>query len=226
MDDTTDTLNGTSVQLIRMADGTLIDPLTKRPINQGLTTRKDSKRDEAVDADGDDDDNDEVSDSDTDVDIVLRPTARRSIMDIALNPQQMAFINNVLVYTLYGLPDDEVAMQCNCTVHDVLVVRDLDDYGRMYDALLQGLRLAYSSTVNGIFADAAPKMARKMIAKTKNKSADISMAAIKDVLDRAGHRPADRVEHNHSHSFGDELVIRVIRETDREVIPTLELNRA
>lgn len=216
------TADGISVRLIRLADGTLIDPSTRKPINEGLTARKDRKNDEETDDTPDEDTDDEEAATG----IVLRPVRRRSVMDIALNPQQMAFINNVLVYTLWGLPDDEVAMQCNCTVHDVHIVRDLDDYRKMYEGLLEGLRAAYSDTVTGLFADAAPKMAKKMIKKADHKSADISMAAMKDILDRAGHRPVDRVEHSHQFGFGNELVIRVIKQSDEEKIPTLELNRA
>lgn len=225
---TDNTADGISVRLIRLADGTLIDPSTRKPINEGLTARNrgdDGSREEGR-VSSDDEADDGSDDEGTGVDIVLRPVHRRSIMDIALNPQQMAFINNVLVYTLWGLPDDEVATMCNCTVHDVHIVRDLDDYRKMYEGLLEGLRAAYTNTVTGIFADAAPKMAKKMIKKADSKSADISIAAMKDILDRAGHRPADRVEHNHAFGFGSELVIRVIKQSEEEKIPTLELNRA
>lgn len=220
MSATEDTISGKSVQLIRLADGQLIDPLTREPINAKPAVKPAQRTAtlvEETEDDIEDEDDEEVSD------MLIRPTARRSIMDIALNKQQMAMINNVLVYTLYGLPDDEVAIQCNCAVHNVHVIRDLDDYRRMYDALIDGLRSAYSSTVQGIIQDAAPVAARSIVRKMKNKSSDISMAAIKDVLDRAGHRPADRVEH--SHSFGEgELVIRVIQQNDEKSIPTLELN--
>lgn len=219
-------IEGNSVQLIRLANGLLIDPLTREPINmqpaKSAARPAQSRTPEPIEPEEDDEDADEDDDAEVN-DLTLRPTARRSIMDLALSPQQMAMINNVLVYTLYGLPDDEISIQCNCAVHHIHVIRDLDDYKRMYTALVEGLRAAYTNTVQGIIQDAAPIAARSIVRKMKNKSQDISMAAIKDVLDRSGHRPADRVEH--SHSFGEgELVIRVIRQDDEKSIPTLELD--
>lgn len=222
MTDMNDTLDGKSVQLIRLADGTLIDPLTRAPLNVPSAKKPSAERREQSEPETDD----EEEDDDTDEAMGrmdVRPVHRRSLMEFALTAPQMAMINNVLVYTLYGLPDDEVALMCNCTVHNVHVVRDLDDYQRMYDALIDGLRAAYGATVQGILHDAAPVAARSIVKKMKNKSQDISMAAIKDVLDRAGHRPADRVEHTHMFGDGSELVIRVIRESEKEEIPTLEL---
>ena len=148
-------------------------------------------------------------------------TSRRSIMDLKLPPKQMAFVNNILVYTLFGLPVDEIAMQCSCSQETVLMVRGLEEYKRVYDALVDALRAAYAGSVQGILAAAAPNAARKMVKKMKDKSGDIALAAVKDVLDRTGHRPADRVEHVHSLADG-ELRIRVIKQSDNS-IPTLDL---
>jgi hypothetical protein len=48
--------------------------------------------------------------------------------------------------------------------------------------------------------------------------------AAKDVLDRNGHRPADRANLAlNINGFDDELVIRVVRESERPSIPTLNV---
>ncbi len=215
------TAEAISVRLIKLADGTLIDPSTKEPISGPLAAPRRGTREEKssdpVD-EGEDEEEDDAPD-----DITIKPTARRSIMDLALAPAQMAVVNNVLVYTLWGLPDDEIALQCNCTVHQVRIVRDLDDYHRMHDALIEGLQAAQQSSVQGIIAQAAPRAAKQIIGLMKNKSADIKMTSAKDILDRAGHRPADRVEHTHNVFGNHELVIRVIKESERDALPTLEL---
>ena len=210
-----DTQNGLAVQLIRLNDGTLIDPKTREPVNAGLQSKKSSTRTTEHEESQDDDDlNDEDS-------VVVQPLARRSIVDLTLGPQQMAVINNVLVYTLWGLPDDEIAIQCNCTTHQVRVVRDLDEYSRMYNALVDGLKASFASTVDGIFTTAAPAAARTLVRRTKDKSKDIQMAAIGSILDRAGHRPVDRVEHRHT--MEGSLTVRVIKQ-DKADLPTLELS--
>ncbi len=214
------TPDGFSVRLIKLADGTLIDPTTREPINvpsaSGNRNRADASSSKEVEEDDDDDDDDIGP-------LEVRATERRSLMDLHLNAQQMAVVNNVLVYTMWGLPDDEIAMQCNCTVHQLHVIRGLDDYKRMYESLVAGVRASMSATVDGIFAEAAPKAAKGMVKLMKDKSRDIRISAQKDILDRAGHRPADRVEHTH-HVKSDELVIRVVRQSDEEAVPMMDLS--
>lgn len=205
----------TEVRMIKLADGTLINPETREPINKPVVKPAKPSKVEEPEDDDDEDEDDELS---------IVPSARRSIMDLSLDKKQMAFINNVLVYTLWGLPDDEIAIQCNCAIEQVEFVRDLDDYRRMHDALIGGIRDAFMSTVQGIIHDAAPKAARGMVKGLKSKHADIKHSSQKDILDRAGHRPSDRVEHIHSIDTGSELVIRVIRQSDDDNIPTLELD--
>lgn len=198
-----------SVRLIRLANGTLIDPKTREPISTNLHPQ-DKKREPEPEPEP------EIER------LNVVATERRSIMDLKLNKNQMAFINNVLVYTLYGLPPDEIAMQCSCTEDDIRIVRDLDEYKQMYDAMTDALRAAYEQSVQGILISAAPAAAKKIVRKMSDKSSDISLAAIKDVLDRSGHRPADRVEHVHSLADG-ELRIRIVKATDRDHMPTIDL---
>lgn len=212
---------GAPVNLIRLADGTLIDPLTREPISASLQPAKRNRADD-VDVVADEIEEDDEYDDD-DIDIVIVPTERRSIMDLSLSAEQMAVVNNVLVYSLWGLPDFEIAQQCNCTIHQVAIIRDLDEYKKIYSALVDGLRTAYSASIDGIFKEAAPIAAKGIVRKIKSKSPDIAMAAMKDILDRAGHRPSDKVIHEHTIGEGSELVIRVIKESDQHAIPTMEL---
>lgn len=203
-----------AVQMLRLHDGTLIDPQTKEPIAAQFSSKKDEQKEDVPD---------ELIEL---ADIALHPTVRRSIHDLGLDAKQMAFINNVLVYTLWGLPDDEIAIQCNCTINQVHFVRGLDDYKRMYGGLVEGLQAAYAGSVQGAFHSAAPRAAAQLVASMKSKASDIAFAAARDVLDRAGHRPADRVEHNHTIRGEGELVIRIIKQSDQDAIPSMELNRA
>lgn len=200
------------LQLIKLEDGTYIDPSTREPI--ALFKKDDAAKNAPPEPD-------DVEDDDV-VEQGIVPLHRRSIMDLKLTAAQMAVVNNVLVYSLWGLPDDEIAMQCACTVHHVAIVRDLDEYKRMYDALVEGLRVHLERTVQGLLHDAAPKAAKGMIRNLKNKSQDIRLSAQKDILDRTGHRPVDRVEHTHQFAAGSELTIRVIKQDDKH-LPTMEL---
>lgn len=196
-----------SVNLLRLADGTLIDPLTRVPVtgSQSLGV-------------------DEEPSSLSSTPVSITPDVRRSLLDLTLSHQQMAFVNNVLVYTLWGLPDDEIATVCGCSAVDVQIVRDLKEYGEMHDGLMDGIRRAYIATAHGIIASAADTAAGIVVNALRSKSPRMQMEAAKDVLDRSGHRPADHQSLNLKIGDEDSLVIRVVRESEKPRIPTIDLS--
>lgn len=206
-----------SVRLIRLADGTLIDPLTRQPVVPITADTSDS----GVEGDGDVEATALPSQPHT-----IAPLSRRSILDLTLNPQQMAVINNVLVYTLWGLPDDEIAMQCNCTPDEVSIVRDLEEYNRMHDALVAGVNAAYTASAHGVIAQSAVKAARIVVRALDDSSKAMRMEAAKDILDRSGHRPTDHASVVIAMGKGadDHLVIRVVRESERPHIPEMQVH--
>jgi hypothetical protein len=209
----------TSVRCIRLADGTLIDPLTRQPV--GSSTPDEGSR---IDDDG-------VGGSVTDVPSspsTIVPLTRRSLLDLTLNPQQMAVVNNVLVYTLWGLPDDEIALQCNCTVSDVHTVRDLREYRSMHDCLIAGVRASYTASAHGVISESAVAAAHVVVSNLRSASKRMQFDAAKDILDRSGHRPADHATINVAlnRDSDDALVIRVVRDSEKPNIPGMTVNGA
>jgi hypothetical protein len=211
-----------TVRMIRLADGTLIDPLTRRPIMSPRDDVDPSSLDDRIDRDGADDPAGTASYQQVGT---IAPISRRSLLDLTLSADQMAVLNNVLVYTLWGLPDDEIAIQCNCSVPDVHTVRDLDEYSRMHDALLAGMRQSYSASAHGVISKAAVAAARVVVSSLRSSSVRMQFDAARDILDRSGHRPADHSAININLNRGDDdaLVIRVVRESDLPKIPTIDL---
>lgn len=203
-----------SVHLIRLVDGTLIDPLTRAPVVHPPRA-SDAPSDSEI---GSDDVSSSIG--------VIAPLTRRSILDLTLNAQQMAVVNNVLVYTLWGLPDDEIAMQCNCTTEEVQVVRDLKEYTDMHDALIAGMRASYTASAHGIISRSAVAAANVVVGNLKSGSKSMQFDAARDILDRSGHRPADHAAINVTLNKGedDHLVIRVVRESERPHIPSYDMN--
>lgn len=205
-----------SVHLIRLADGTLIDPLTRQPVS----TPDSPKVDEATASEVEDDGTEQIASQGA-----IVPLARRSLLDLTLNAQQMAVINNVLVYTLWGLPDDEIAIQCGCELHEISVVRDLQEYATMRDALIAGVRASYTAVAHGVISKNAVTAAKVIVQNLKSNSKRMQFDAARDILDRSGHRPADHasVSINMNKGADDQLVIRVVREAERPHIPTLDI---
>lgn len=206
-----------SVHLIRLTDGTLIDPLTRQPVVPPSPATQDDAPSVDVEGDG-------VGFPDP-CNSTIAPLSRRSILDLTLTSQQMAVVNNVLVYTLWGLPDDEIAIQCGCTVGDVYTVRDLSEYTKMRDALIDGVRASYTASAHGVISKHAAAAATIIAATLKSPSKRMQFDAARDILDRSGHRPVDHssVSINLNKGTDDQLVIRVVREADRPHIPTLDI---
>lgn len=197
-----------SVNLLRLADGTLIDPLTRGPYTSAR-----------VEGDGV-----ETAPPAPEVDTIT-PTVRRSLHDLKLNRHQMAVVNNVLVYTLWGLPDDEIAIQCECTLTDVESVRNLQEYATMHDALVGGLRSSYLASAQGMISDAAIGAACVVVETSKKGRGRLQFDAARDILDRSGHRPVDRASISLNLDSGsDDLVIRVVRESEKPKIPTIDMS--
>jgi hypothetical protein len=210
----------TSVRMIRLADGTLIDPLTRAPVVAS------GSRDSRVDDDGAGG-NHPLEDIPTSPNTIV-PLARRSLLDLTLNPQQMAVVNNVLVYSMWGLPDDEIAIQCNCTVPDVHTVRDLHEYRTMHDALVAGVRASYSASAHGVISQNAVAAAHVVVSTLRSASKRMQLDAAKDILDRSGHRPTDHASINIAlnRDSEDTLVIRVVRDSEKPHIPGMTINAA
>lgn len=197
-----------SVTLLRLADGSLVDPLTRIPISAD-THREDDGVEDA---------------SPLKVDTII-PTVRRSLHDLKLSKHQMAIVNNVLVYTLWGLPDDEIAIQCSCSLNDVFAVRELSEYGLMHDSLVGGLRASFMATAQGIISNAANDAAQVVVRAAKKASGRMQFDAARDILDRSGHRPVDHASLSLSiNDGGDDLVIRVVRESEKPKIPTIDMS--
>lgn len=213
--------NAISVLLFRLADGTLIDPLTREPVNQGSSLPKDdhtkgvhstqapvSKSSKSKEVEIIEEDEDE------ELHLELAPLSRRSLHDITIPKKQMAVVCMAIMYKNWGLPDDEIALAIGITPDALDHVRNLDMYIRLETDLIESLRAAYMQSVEGVFQKASLLAAKKMVSMVNSHAADIAIASAKDVLDRSGHRPADKIEH--SIRMEQDLTIRILRQEDEE----------
>jgi nitrate reductase alpha subunit len=99
-------------------------------------------------------------------------------------------------------------------------VRANDNYDELRSMLVGEVRASQQTDVRGLLEDSADAAAERILALMDSGDEKVSLAAAKDVLDRAGHRPADVVEHRHS--FDNEMRIRIIEDQAID-IPVLEL---
>ena len=146
---------------------------------------------------------------------------RRKLADLPEVPRTMNAISAVISYTLFGLDDAEIAIAVGLTEKQVGNIKMTDAYSSMYGALVQSIMDAEMNDVRDIFRQHSRVAANVMVDSLHNGGRGDRMAAAKDFLDRAGHRPADVVEHRMRVEGG--LVIEVIKRDDTKQPPTIDV---
>lgn len=146
---------------------------------------------------------------------------RRKIGDLPDVPRTMNAIGAIMTYTLYGLDDEEIALATGLSVEQIGRIKVGDPYTQMYEAIVRTVLDTETSVVRDLFQKSARSAAETIISAMADGNRADRMAAAKDILDRAGHRPSDVVEHRHRMDGG--LVIEIIkRETSS--VPTIDMD--
>ena len=165
-----------TAQPLELADGTLINPVDGRPIQQGneyveVPTHEEAKRQ-----------------------IVA---TRRQLADLPIPPQQLNAVSLCVIYTMSGLSNTDIAIATSLTIAQVERIAEGEPFKEMYDLTRKTLLEEQSSDVRDYIQERSMHAARRVVQHTDSPTEAISLAASRDVLDRAGHRPADIVEHRH-----------------------------
>lgn len=166
----------------------------------------------------DDDDDAQSSDTMDDMgeDFEVAPVLDRTLADINSDFKTFATTLVVAACALWGLNAFSSAKVLNTTEDHINNIRDSDLYDQIFKEIRDGVRYSEASSVHGYLLANAKTAARQIVKHVKSKDGDRSLSASRDVLDRTGFRPVDRVEHHHS--FDDELVIRYVEDTKMKTI--------
>jgi hypothetical protein len=139
----------------------------------------------------------------------------RTLADVRVEPKQFNPVMLVLGYSLWGLDTHAIARFLELELSVVEAIQASELFSDTRAQLLEAIRYAESSSIHGYMTQKARRAAVVTAAALDHKSADIRLSAAKDILDRAGFRPADRTEH--VHRFDDDLRIVVIKEDHHHV---------
>lgn len=186
---------------ITLADGTVINAATGRPQGlPGFTT---------------------VPTNEEAVQEVTR--VRRRLSDLPDVPtQQMHITAVVCTYYMFGLENFEIAHAVGCTEKQVENIMMTAAFTDLVDAMRQNIVDGQADDVRTLLANSAMQAARTMTNELNNNNAQVRVVAAKDIMDRAGHRPADVVEHRHKVEGG--LTIEYVKKGgSEEDIPTIDL---
>jgi hypothetical protein len=182
-----------------LADGTKIDPSNGKVIRE--------KKEGFI----------EIPSASQAVAIVAK--AKRSVSELPLPPQKMNAVSLVLFYSMWGLADNDIAITVGITRDQVNNIKKLPEYLAASQDIQQSILQHETSEVRDIFQKHARGAAQKIVEIAANADEDsvLGFKAAQDVLDRAGHRPADVVLHKHG--LDDSLKIVYIQQQPSETLP-------
>ena len=185
-----------------LADGTKINPLT------GAALVDDS--DQLVEV---------PNTSDIQREIVA---SRKRITDLPVPPDQMNTLSVILCYAMFGISDTDIANIVNLPIEQIQSIKMTKGYSELQNSLVESITNSDIMSVRDMFVDQSKSAADVVINTMNNKEVGINtrMMAANNILDRAGHRPADIVEHRHKVEGG--LKIEYIKREDQN-IPTIDL---
>ena len=186
---------------ITLADGTVISAATGRPIGlPGYTVVPTNQ--EAV----------------TEVTRV-----RRKLADLPdVDGKQLNIVSCIVTYYMFGLEDWEIAHALGCTENQVINVKMTEAFTDMVDVLRRNIVEGQEGDVRELIAQHARTAANTMFAELRSNNGQNRIVAAKDILDRAGHRPNDVIEHRHRVDGG--LTIEYIKKGgDEGVMPDINI---
>jgi hypothetical protein len=122
---------------------------------------------------------------------------RRTIKDMPVAPQQMNGISLVVFYTLWGLADQEIAVHMGITIPQVKSIKKLSEYVQLKKDIFENIMETEATEIRGFFQQNAKGAAKKLVDLMEEEGA-LGLKASSEILDRAGFRPADVVEHKHT----------------------------
>lgn len=143
-------------------------------------------------------------------------TFQRTLADINVPKSEFNPIMLVLSYSLWGLDEYAVARFLDVDVEQIRMIRSTELYTRTRTEMLEAIRYAEQSTIHGYLTQRAKAAAVTVAANLAAKKPEVQLAAANSILDRAGFRPVDRVEH--TMKFEDELRIVHIEKKDTPTI--------
>ena len=146
---------------------------------------------------------------------------RRKISDLPDVPRAMNTVGVLLTYTMYGLDDEEISVATGLSVEQIGRIKLSDPYTQMHEAVVRNVLDTETAVVRELFQKNARQAAQVVVRAMDEGTRADRVAAARDILDRAGHRPSDVVEHRHRMDGG--LVIEIVRKDVGERVPTIDM---
>lgn len=155
--------------------------------------------------------------------VAIVAKSRRAVSELPMPNQQMNVVSLVLFYSMWGLSDMDMAVTIggSLTTAQIKNIKSLPEYQQLSKDILSSV-LEYEANDIRTFMQQNAKRAAEKIVDLVEEDGALGFAASKDILDRAGHRPADVVEHRHK--FEDSLRIEYISKKADSDVPVINID--
>lgn len=146
----------------------------------------------------------------------------RTLADLPDIPERMTAISVVLTYHMFGLTNEDIAIALAMRVEQVTNIMMLQAFTELQDAVIKNMVTSTKGVVQDIIEQGAVRSAQKVQHLMEYAEAEsIQFNAAKDILDRAGHRPADVIEIRSK--MENSLKIEHIIRTDEKHAPVIDV---
>ena len=151
---------------------------------------------------------------------------RVPVREMSSLPAPPAVLNAILVvlgYTLLGIRDAEISQATGLSPDRINTVREHDVYAQSRTDIVRRAADGEAEKARSVLAQGALDAASQMIELSQGADSEaVRMAALKDIMDRAGLRPVDIVDHRIKMDGG--LTINIIRKDEVSVAPMIDIN--
>ena len=170
---------------------------------------------------GDKIDNDEFIEIDSHSEIMRREiSAQKRIADLPIQGKEMNTLSIICSYELFGLSKEDIAQILGLTVDQVSNVQMSAGYVSLLNQIAKNIYERDQNNLRAGFLKHSKKALQRIVSLVEDADEDkVSLEASKDLLDRAGFRPVDTVEHKHT--MEGELKIVHISKKENEEIPVV-----
>ena len=148
--------------------------------------------------------------------------ARKRIADLPLPPEQMNTLSLVMAYSVFGLSDKDIGNVLSLSQEQIHNIKMNNVYNELQQNLVQSIIHSDTTEVRDLFVLNSKTSAQLFVDTVNDSEMGIGtrLSAANNILDRAGHRPADIVEHRHKVEGG--LRIEYVKKEEQD-IPTIDV---
>lgn len=124
----------------------------------------------------------------------LVSSTRRKLVEMPALPKQLNSFSALLVYTMSGLGDDEISIATGFTREQIAWMRSQAAYEQLQSYMIEAVREQAQADVKSILVKGTTRAANRVVELIDSEDDKVAFAAAKDLLDRDGHKAAEKVD--------------------------------